>query len=140
MDKIWDRKCFEVGGHWPLWRRWKKRMTTQIRQKSNAKKKKKKKKTVRNTLIVFILSLVEDLVKAISGNKEEIVWQLFQRPINKACKFINIQKRHMRFFFTKINRYKHFQVYSINWNLKTQTAVEKGREALMYLCFLRSKH
>jgi len=23
MDKIWDRKSFEVGGHWPLWRRWK---------------------------------------------------------------------------------------------------------------------
>ena len=23
MDKIWDRKFFEVGGHWPLWRGWK---------------------------------------------------------------------------------------------------------------------
>jgi len=23
MDKIWDRKSFEVGGHWPLWRGWK---------------------------------------------------------------------------------------------------------------------
>jgi len=23
MDKICDRKSFEVGGHWPLWRRWK---------------------------------------------------------------------------------------------------------------------
>ena len=40
MDKIWDRKSFEVGGHWPLWRGWKKRMTTQNRQKSNAKNKK----------------------------------------------------------------------------------------------------
>ena len=20
MDKIWDRKSFEVGGHWPVWR------------------------------------------------------------------------------------------------------------------------
>ena len=39
MDKIWDRKSFEVGGHWPLWRGWKKRMTTQKRQKSNAKNK-----------------------------------------------------------------------------------------------------
>jgi len=28
MDTIWDRKSFEIGGHWPLWRRWKKRMTT----------------------------------------------------------------------------------------------------------------
>ena len=40
---IWDRKSFEVGGHWPLWRGWKNRMITQNRQKSNAKKKKKKK-------------------------------------------------------------------------------------------------
>ena len=32
MDNIWDRKSFEVGGHWPLWRGWKKRMTTQNRQ------------------------------------------------------------------------------------------------------------
>jgi len=23
MDTIWDRKSFEVGGHWPLWRGWK---------------------------------------------------------------------------------------------------------------------
>ena len=41
MDKIWDRKSFEVGGHWALWRGWKNRMTMQNRQKSNAKKKKK---------------------------------------------------------------------------------------------------
>ena len=41
MDKIWDRKSFEVGGHWPLWQGRKKRMTTQNRHKSNAKKKKK---------------------------------------------------------------------------------------------------
>ena len=37
MDIIWDRKSFEVGGHWPLWRGWKNRMTTQNRQKWNAK-------------------------------------------------------------------------------------------------------
>jgi len=41
MDKILDRKSFEVGGHWPLWRGWKKRMTAQNRQKSNAKENKK---------------------------------------------------------------------------------------------------
>jgi len=23
MDTIWERKSFEVGGHWPLWRGWK---------------------------------------------------------------------------------------------------------------------
>ena len=38
MDKIWDRKSFEVGGHWLLWQGWKNWMTTQNRQKSNAKK------------------------------------------------------------------------------------------------------
>ena len=38
MDKLWDRKSFEVGGHWPLWRGWNNQMTTQNRQKSNAKK------------------------------------------------------------------------------------------------------
>ena len=42
MDNIWDRKSFKVGGHWPLWRGWKKRMTMQNQQKLNAKKKKKK--------------------------------------------------------------------------------------------------
>ena len=42
MYKLWDRKSFEVGGHWRLWRGWKKRMTTQNRQKSNAKKTLKK--------------------------------------------------------------------------------------------------
>ena len=46
MDKIRDRKSFEVGGHWPLWRGWKKRMTTQNRQKSNAEKREK---TLRST-------------------------------------------------------------------------------------------
>jgi len=35
MDKM-DRKSFEVGSHWPLWRWWKNRMTTQKRQKSKA--------------------------------------------------------------------------------------------------------
>jgi len=42
MDKIWDRKSFEVEGHWLLWRGWKKRMTTHNRQKSNPKKRKEK--------------------------------------------------------------------------------------------------
>ena len=41
MDKYWDRKSFEVGGHWPLWRGWNNRMTTKNRQKSNAKKQNK---------------------------------------------------------------------------------------------------
>ena len=41
MDKIWDRKSFEVVGHWALWRM-KKQMTTQNRQKPNAKKSTKK--------------------------------------------------------------------------------------------------
>ena len=39
MDKIWEGKSFEVGGHWPLWRGWKNIMTMQNRQKSKGKKK-----------------------------------------------------------------------------------------------------
>ena len=42
MDKIWDRKSFKVGGHWPLWRERKKRLTTQNRQKSTATQTTKK--------------------------------------------------------------------------------------------------
>ena len=41
MDKIWDRKSFEVGGHWQLWRDGKNRMTMQNRQKLNTKLKNK---------------------------------------------------------------------------------------------------
>jgi len=37
MDKIWDRRSFQDGGHWPLWRGWKNWLTTQKRQKSIAK-------------------------------------------------------------------------------------------------------
>ena len=44
MDKIWDRKSFEVRGHWLLWREWKNRMTTQNQQKLNAEKNTKKQK------------------------------------------------------------------------------------------------
>jgi len=35
MDKIWDRKSFEVGGHWPLWRGSKQRMTKKNRTLKN---------------------------------------------------------------------------------------------------------
>ena len=38
MDKIWDRKSFEVGGHWQLY---KNPNDHADRQKSNAKKKKR---------------------------------------------------------------------------------------------------
>jgi len=26
MDKIWDRKSFEVRSHWPLWQGWKNKL------------------------------------------------------------------------------------------------------------------
>ena len=41
MDKIWDRKSFEVRGHLAVVAGMKKRMTTQNPQKSNAKKSQK---------------------------------------------------------------------------------------------------
>ena len=57
MDKIWDRKSFEVGGHWPLWRDEKNRMTTQNRQKSNAKKN-----SLIHTHVLVHISEVEEVV------------------------------------------------------------------------------
>ena len=39
MDNIWDRKSFEVGGHWPLWRGWNKRMTMQTDTNRTLKQK-----------------------------------------------------------------------------------------------------
>ena len=48
MDKIWDRKSFEVGDYWPLWRGWKNQMTTQNRQ-SDAKNKTKQKQQTNKT-------------------------------------------------------------------------------------------
>ena len=56
MDQIWDRKSFEVGGHWPSWRIWKKRMTTQNRQKWNAEKTTTKKQPFIAFLLVIELS------------------------------------------------------------------------------------
>ena len=41
MDKIWDRKSFEIGGHWPFVAGMKnKTMTRQKRKKSNTNTKK----------------------------------------------------------------------------------------------------
>jgi len=40
MENIWDRKSFEVEGHWPFWWGWKNRITTRKRQKLNANKQK----------------------------------------------------------------------------------------------------
>ena len=61
MDTIWDKKSFEVGGHWPLWRGLKNRMTTQNRQKSNAKK------TTGKTIAKGIYFLLQHCLK--SSNK-----------------------------------------------------------------------
>jgi len=51
MDKIWDRKSIEVGGHWPLWRE----KTMQNRQKSKAKKQNKTKAKKIILIITIIL-------------------------------------------------------------------------------------
>ena len=45
MDKIWDRKSFEVGSHWPLWRGLKKTNNhaepTKVERLKNIKNKNK---------------------------------------------------------------------------------------------------
>ena len=51
MDKIWDRKSFEVGGHWWLWRGGKKPNGTQNRQKPNAKKS-----SLQNSAIYYFIA------------------------------------------------------------------------------------
>ena len=43
MDKIWDRKSFEVGGHWPLWRGWKNEWTRRTEKSWMLKKSFKQK-------------------------------------------------------------------------------------------------
>jgi len=39
MDKIWDRKSFEVGGHWPWWQGMKKNEWSRRTDKSRTLKK-----------------------------------------------------------------------------------------------------
>ena len=56
MDNILDRKSFQVGGHWPLWRGRKKRMTTQNRQKSNAKTKQQQQSCSLRSIIVVLIA------------------------------------------------------------------------------------
>jgi len=55
MDTLWDWKSFEVGGHWPLWRGWKTRMTTQNRQKSYAYQTSTNKSSARFVLLKNII-------------------------------------------------------------------------------------
>ena len=51
MDKIWDRKSFEVGGHWPLWRRWKNEWPRRTDKSRMLKKQKNNNKKHSNLLI-----------------------------------------------------------------------------------------
>ena len=80
MDKIWDGKSVEVGGHWPLWWRWKKRMTTQNRQKSNAKKEKEKKEYIEftgfNLFVVLVFTLGVNRVN-LQCYKLGFFWEVF---------------------------------------------------------------
>jgi len=65
MDKIWDRKSFEVWGNWPLWWGWKKRMITQYRQKAIANKNWNRRwaKLPFLGLFAFYLNLCDNFVK-----------------------------------------------------------------------------
>ena len=86
MDKIWAGKSFEVGGHWPLWRGSKKRMTTQNRQKSNAKKKKKNLSTSAVQTIPFIHIIPLPFHLVISSNNKHIHLVKQADPYaNKRC-------------------------------------------------------
>ena len=52
MDTIWDRKSFEVGGHWPLWRGWKK--TNDHAEPTKVELKKKEKELKRSHLLLYV--------------------------------------------------------------------------------------
>ena len=59
MDKIWDRKSFEVGGCWPLWRGWKNKWPRRTDKSWTLKIKNKKSFLFLKTILilVFILSI-----------------------------------------------------------------------------------
>ena len=92
MDKIWDRKSFEVGGHWPLWRGWKNRMTTQKQQKSNAKK------TTTDIWVYFLFLRVqlmfvkvERIFKSVSNSKQDTTLKVsFWNVLAMKCCLCNL--------------------------------------------------
>ena len=55
MDKIWDRKSFKVGGHWPLWRGWKK--TNDHAEPTKSRKLEKTQKTHTLNIVFSVLIL-----------------------------------------------------------------------------------
>ena len=77
MDKIWDRNSFEVGGHWPLWQGWKNRMTTQNRQKPNAKNKLRGKGSRSSLYCVNKLRCCGTiwLVHHLHGERNPMIWR-----------------------------------------------------------------
>ena len=64
MEKIWERKSFEVGGHWPLWQGWKNRMTMQNRHKSNDKNKKTSKPNPDQTVLDWWRITISNLMQS----------------------------------------------------------------------------
>ena len=80
MDKIWDRKSFEVGGHWPLWRGWKNRMTTQNQHKSIPKKQQPKKTPNRLNVEYCCLSCISrNDETSVSGGILAVRWLWIQK-------------------------------------------------------------
>ena len=78
MDKIWDRKSFEVGGHWSLWRGWKNEWPRRIAKSQTLKKilislKLEECNGEKWQLSEFIVRHIDRLVQSVSILKELIV-------------------------------------------------------------------
>ena len=130
MDKIWDRKSFEVGGHWPLWWGWKKRMTTQNRQKSNAKiflKIKKKKDSLfvvyfyKPKLYIFTWETIVAFMKnwSVLTFNEKGCQTVFKKHQNGHFPTSLSAIKYLSHFFLSLFLFSLsflFQHFSIQWN------------------------
>mgnify|MGYP007133550531 CR=1 FL=1 len=104
MDKFWDRKSFEVRGHWPLWQVWKNKWPRRI-DKSKTLKNKQKKQNKNYSIILF-------LGMKLCGCLQRDIFEYI-----KMCGFINV----ILFFLVLRLLYSQLTYTCSNWNVCTLT-------------------
>ena len=137
MDKIWDRKSFEVGVHWPLWRGWK---TEWPRRTDKSRTLKKYIKNARFAIMSLQTSYCEKKSKSVHHNKRSTCnvyiykrknWvrcAFDQVPLHCMCHLRNITLLHSHIVCQKhtfscrtpITRYlifglPHSWIVALNW-------------------------
>ena len=118
-------KSFEVGGHWPLWRGWKNRMTMQNRHKSNAKKTKNK-QTYTGPWFQNTIRITFCRTKTFP---ERVIYQtaiVMYKLINKICQDLRITLHTNLKFVTEI------QDLIAQFNYISQSNCEFFRKSIMY--------